>query len=1830
MTLATLKTNLKELKFQLRHTLFVLERKWRCHPLLSRFYPKKSIYRRALAILLAFIILIPSVFVIFRPHQASAAWFDDNYAYRQIITFTHNANITSYRRITITFTGTNTLNTNGKLQSDCDDIRFTDNNGKLLRFQNTGTCPHATASTFDVVFPMVYNGSNYAYVYYGNPSAVSASQYVSDITSLSPSGGAPAIASEEKAPSPALYLKFDEATGTTAQDSSANNNDGSISGAAWKTQESCLSNNCLYFDGSEDTVTVTNADSIDMTKNLASGFTYQAWIKVNSADSSGRIFTKNSSTLMFVTNPGPDGKADLQASVELAQSSPWLIITDGIEINKWTHVALTYTDDGDDEIKLYINGVERGASIDLGQGAPVTDYNLNIGHDGGATSFHGFIDEFKVYPYERTASQIKTDVASRIPSVHGISASMGDDTFYLSNGLLGYWKLNENFSGSNASDSAGSNIWLTNNSSTSFTTGKFANSGSFTAASSNYFSATTSINNINTVSFWANPTAATDEFLNLTSSAYITASSGTITAAGFTSPSIYVNGIQNGTVAANTWNHIVITSPTAINANAFEVGRANSVYANGKIDEVRLYNRVFSPAEITALYDWAPSPVGWWKLDENTGTNAYDSSGNGYTSSAFTGNTLWANGKYGSSLSFDGDNDVARIPEGTAVDLGAATDSYTVSGWLKTTANYSGNAALAAKDDGSGAYPYSLYLNSSEQACFQISDGTNTPSACGSTALNDNKWHHLAGKRDVAADTIYIYVDGVQINSAADSTTATAANNDDISLGNSGTSYTANDFNGAIDDVRIYSYARTQKQIISDMNAGHPAVGTPVSSTVGHWSFDEGYGTTANDKSPNTNNLTLSAAAWSHKGKFDKAWEGDGARYLSRADDADFDFSAAEDFTISAWAKHGYQGTLAGTDITYLTDTAVTSWSIPSNWNNSNNTVETIGGGGGSGSGETNAAGGGGGGAYSKYTNLSLTYPGTVTYQVGDGGAAGTSGENTWFNNTTCAGAPVCAGGGTAATDQTGGAGGTVQSGPPSSGYSGGTGGNGGVPTDDGGGGGGGAAGPGGAGKNGGTLGTAGDNGGGGGGGAGGGSSTVGSNSSGGTGGNGGAGPTGTAGGNAGNPCTNGSEGSGGGAGTDSTSQENGCTGGNGIEWDSTHGAGGGGGGGADAGEGGNGGLYGGGGGGHGEDGVNTIGIGADGIIVITNTYAASPGGTEYLVDKYDATNGGYKIYLEGGKYCLGIDDDNSWGPDDEICTTDNYDDNIWHHVTAAKTGTSKIELYVDGKLKASKIGLTATNTLANTGTLYVGDQDGTNNGDEFIGLIDEVKIYRLALNSQEVKTEYNKASGVAMGALSTNPDNRTASNSAERAHCPPGNSEGNCAAGLNPAPVRHWTFDENTGTSANDISGNDIASTLTNGPLWTKGKIGQALRFDGANDIVDGSTNPNLNITNAITMEAWVNPSLITGINRVIMRKSNVYYFRVGEADSKVGAYFYGLSSAGYHKSSADVPLNEWTHVAVTYNGSNVIVYTNGSGTSYASTGNLTSNSDTIVIGAETASTLRFNGTIDDVRIYNYARTQAQIAWDYNRGGPLGWWKFDECSGTTLYESASPSASLSSARNGTWSGSGGANTSAGTCSVVDTATAWYNGNAGKFNGSLDFDGTDDTVNMGDSYDMADAQDFALEAWFYRDTFTTDDTIIAKNNSQSGLGYILYLDDANDDLNFFASDSTDTFSINSKTAITSAGWHHVVVVFDRDSAANSTIYLDGRDDKESTSGTITNVNSLFNTVDFRVGSESDGGEAFIGQIDNVKIYNYAPSSVQIKTFYNDNSAVRFGPLTGSP
>ncbi|HVV15219.1 MAG TPA: hypothetical protein VHD55_02365 [Candidatus Paceibacterota bacterium] len=154
---------------------------------------------------------------------------------------------------------------------------------------------------------------------------------------------------------------------------------------------------------------------------------------------------------------------------------------------------------------------------------------------------------------------------------------------------------------------------------------------------------------------------------------------------------------------------------------------------------------------------------------------------------------------------------------------------------------------------------------------------------------------------------------------------------------------------------------------------------------------------------------------------------------------------AGQQVTVAAT----YAGSTNQTQKTvFITAAGSGVWTVPSDWNSANNSIEVIGGGG-TAAFTGGRGGGGGGGAYSKKTNISLTPGAPVTYRVGQGAAQGSPaapGDDTFFNRTagssnTCADTvSVCAKGGNSGNGNNGGAGGAASGGVGTVKYSGGAG----------------------------------------------------------------------------------------------------------------------------------------------------------------------------------------------------------------------------------------------------------------------------------------------------------------------------------------------------------------------------------------------------------------------------------------------------------------------------------------------------------------------------------------------------------------------------------------------------------------------------------------------------------------------------------------------------------------------------------------------------------------------------------------------------------------------
>ena len=96
----------------------------------------------------------------------------------------------------------------------------------------------------------------------------------------------------------------------------------------------------------------------------------------------GEIINKGANTFLRVDSEDA-GLLDIEASLDLATDDATLNITDAISINTWSHIVLTYEDDDDDEITIYINGINKGISAD-GDGAPLDQRPPEAGMASGS------------------------------------------------------------------------------------------------------------------------------------------------------------------------------------------------------------------------------------------------------------------------------------------------------------------------------------------------------------------------------------------------------------------------------------------------------------------------------------------------------------------------------------------------------------------------------------------------------------------------------------------------------------------------------------------------------------------------------------------------------------------------------------------------------------------------------------------------------------------------------------------------------------------------------------------------------------------------------------------------------------------------------------------------------------------------------------------------------------------------------------------------------------------------------------------------------------------------------------------------------------------------------------------------------------------------------------------------------------------------------------------------------------------------------------------------------------------------------------------------------
>src|SRR3989338_14543 len=203
---------------------------------------------------------------------------------------------------------------------------------------------------------------------------------------------------------------------------------------------------------------------------------------------------------------------------------------------------------------------------------------------------------------------------------------------------------------------------------------------------------------------------------------------------------------------------------------------------------------------------------------------------------------------------------------------------------------------------------------------------------------------------------------------------------------------------------------------------------------------------------------------------------------------------------------------------------------------------------------------------------------------------------------------------------------------------------------------------------------------------------------------------------------------------------------------------------------------------------------------------------------------------------------------------------------------------------------------------------------------------------------------------------------------------------------IAHWKFDEGSGTTVSDSSGNGNTGTLTNGPTFTTGKIGQGLSFDGINDAVQISDSNSLDVSQ-ITVSAWVRKiydapswSMIasrqagtgTGDNWILFYNSsaNDEYRFSAQGGTNIKLYRNGVQISD-NAISSNNDIGQWVHIVGTAEGA---IPPETSATCIGGGANNSRNCDSEYS----------NAVIYDVRIYNRALSASEILDIYNSAGSV------------------------------------------------------------------------------------------------------------------------------------------------------------------------------------------------------------------------------------------------------
>jgi beta propeller repeat protein len=623
------------------------------------------------------------------------------------------------------------------------------------------------------------------------------------------------------------------------------------------------------------------------------------------------------------------------------------------------------------------------------------------------------------------------------------------------------------------------------------------------------------------------------------------------------------------------------------------------------------------------------------------------------------------------------------------------------------------------------------------------------------------------------------------------------------------------------------------------------------------------------------------------------------------------------------------------------------------------------------------------------------------------------------------------------------------------------------------------------------------------------------------------------------------------------------------------------------------------------EDGYFENGIELDGsnYLNLNDNYDLDDGTIEMwfsLSEKFDSNSNNnmmmfFKKYNSQNRIELFLDKDNNGkmhfliqhdGSVSEIFSDiTSWDQSVWYHV-GVTWGSEEMKMYINGEIQSDTDSNTDNwvNGVSDTNNVYIGVKYDTSGSNYFEGIIDEIRISEIALTEFKVNNYFK-----------VDNENPISEN----------------IEGL-------WHLNEGDGTTTYDQSGNENDGSLDQCTWIENGKFGSALYFDGADSYVDISDSDSLDLTQKISVEAWVNLEDQINTNNLIVCKDEAYKLLIVEVSNHyyLTGYVYidaGPPSGGW-KGITDftgardlsVLTDEWHHLAFTYDSSNQILKTYIDGivdSTKSVSGSIRSNTNSLSIGclnSGSSTSDHIKGKIDEVVISNIAKNHFDVEYPSDQYTNL-LLHMDENTGLKTKDSTEY------INDGTiYDGD-------------EYGGTWANGYYGK---GLEFDGTNDYILIKDSDSLDLTESITLDAMVKFDTlsnqaytiFSKDEDYILKiveeqiqgQNSEYHLSASIYID-VDTGLNWYGiTDFSNTYTSAVDLVQFTGLWIHVAMTYDGEYLIT---YIDGKiDSKLKLTGALE-----YSDKDLFVGKTDGTGDYFDGVIDEARISSVCRSNYIVYT-----------------